>query len=161
MSQNKSVFTKWKNYLKEGLLATYENNGMLVLYHYSNLKAEKIELDPDYFLSHRSTFSRREYEISQVPRTFFYVDLDQAEKIVKSNRTLYGVKVPLKQIYNLHLDPDNIKEQSIPKGAYFVDYNKVLETIKENYNGVFYKLPTMDVVAWFRPIIVQKIMEEE
>ena len=160
MNNNKSVFAKWKKYLNEGQLSSYEINGKIPLYHYSQANVEELELDPEYFLSHRNTFSKREFESSQVPRTFFYVDLDQAERIVKSNRSLYGVEVPADEVYNLHLDPDKIKEQSVPRGAFFVDYNNVLETIRENYNGVFYKLPNMDVVAWFQPITVQKLTEE-
>jgi len=151
-----SFFNNWKKFLNEGNLEDYNQPGQIVLYHYSRENTDSLLLDPKYFLSHRSSFSRREHERSQVPRTFFYVDLDHAEKIVKSNRTLYTTAVPLGEIYNLKKDPEGILAASKHPQAHFIDYNKVLLTVKENYKGVFYDVGSFDVVAWFEPIEVNK-----
>ena len=86
----------------------YNRGGETMLYHFSNADVDTISLDPEHFLSHRNSYSKREYERSQVPRTFFYVDLDHAERIVKSGRKLYSVSVPHDEIYDLKQDPEGI-----------------------------------------------------
>jgi hypothetical protein len=149
---------EWKEFLSEGELASYLADGAVSLYHYSSTDADELVLDPNYFLSHRNSFSRREYERSQVPRTFFYVNLDESETILKHQK-LYETKVAGEKIYNLYKDPEKILKASRQPGAYFVDYNKAFNTIKENYEGVYYKTPGFDVVAWFKPIKVQRARE--
>ena len=84
------------------------------------------------------------------------MDLDHAERIVKSNRILYTLTVPSGEIYNLKKDPEGILAASKHPQAYFIDYNKVLDTVKENYKGVFYDVGSFDVVAWFEPVKVHK-----
>jgi len=149
-----------KKFLLERKLIDYGESGTLELYHFSPTSASELTLDPERFLSGRSTFSKREYEKSQVPRTFFYVDVEQAEAIVKSGRKLYKTTVPSTLVYDLYEDRDGIKRKSVQPGAFFVDFNKVFDTIKENYKGVFYKLPSFDVVAWFDFITVERHEEE-
>ena len=149
-----------KKFLMERKLEDYSDSAVLKLYHFASVDNDSLTLDPEHFLSGRSTFSKREYEKSQVPRTFFYLDLDHAEKIVKSGRTLYTASVPSALVYDLSQDPQDIIKNSVQPGAFFVNYNTVFETIKENYKGVFYKLPNFDVVAWFEPIEVHKQKEE-
>jgi len=149
-----------KKFLLERKLADYSASATLKLYHFAPVDQEAITLDPERFLSGRSAFSKREYEKSQVPRTFFYLDIDHAERIVKPGRSLYTTTVPTTLVYDLNQDPDDIIKKSVQPGAFFVNYNTVFETIKENYKGVFYKLPNFDVVAWFEPIEVHKEKEE-
>ena len=151
---------QWKEFLKEGELSSYLTDGAVKLYHYSGADKPELTLDPEYFLSHRNSFSKREYERSQVPRTFFYVNLDESEKILK-HKNLYETRVSGEKIYNLYKDPDGVLESSKQPGAFFVDYNKVFNTIKENYEGAYYKTPNFDVVAWFNPIKVQRSEEEK
>ena len=147
---------KWNKFLNEGNLKDYDLGGVIPLYHYSKSDADTIVLDPKHFLSHRNSYSKKEYERSQVPRTFFYLDPSQAENIVAQSRTLYTTKVPASSVYNLKKDPDEILKKSSPPGAFFVDYNKVFDTIKENYQGVFYDVGSFDVIAWFEPLSVDK-----
>tara|TARA_R100000152_G_C6708533_1_gene136586 strand:- start:23 stop:499 length:477 start_codon:yes stop_codon:yes gene_type:complete len=149
-----------KKFLMERNMSDYADKAVLSLYHFSPVNKDTLVLDPEHFLSSRSTFSKREYEKSQVPRTFFYLDLDHAESIVKPGRTLYKTTVPSSHVYDLSKDPENIVKNSVQPGAFFVDYNKVFNAIKENYNGAFYKLPNFDVVVWFQPIEVHKHEEE-
>jgi len=149
-----------KKFLLERALTDYGESAALKLYHFAPVDKESLTLDPERFLSGRNTFSKREYEKSQVPRTFFYLDLDHAEKIVKPGRSLYTTTVPSSLVYDLSHDPEGIIKKSVQPGAFFVNYNTVFETIKENYKGVFYKLPNFDVVAWFEPIEVSKHKEE-
>jgi len=152
----KNIFKLWNRFLKEAALSDYENDAQLTLYHYSRADSEKLVLDPEHFLSGRNSFSKREYEKSQVPRTFFYLNTEQAEPIVKSGRNLYAVKVNPSDIYDLKSDPEGIIDASRPPGAFFIDYNKVFNTIKKEYKGAYYGTPNFDVVAWFEPVQVNK-----
>ena len=152
----KEIFELWNKFLKEASLSDYGEGNQVTLYHYTRADEDKLVLDPDRFLSGRNSFSKREYEKSQVPRTFFYLNTEQAEPIVKSGRNLYTVKVNSSDIYDLKSDPEGIIEASRPPGAFFVDYNKVFNTIKEEYKGAYYGTPSFDVVAWFEPVQVNK-----
>ena len=148
----KDIFKLWNRYLKEATLSDYEQGDRLTLYHYSRADSDKLILDPEHFLSGRNSFSKREHEKSQVPRTFFYLDPAQAEPIVKSGRNLYTVSVNPSDIYDLKSDPKGIITSSRQPGAFFVDYNKVFNTIKREYKGAYYGTPSFDVVAWFESI---------
>jgi len=159
MSDQDSYTKDWKSFLGEVLQVVGGNNA--ALYHFAKTKADSLLLDPAYFLSQRSTFSRNEYEKSQVPRVFFYVDPTEVEQIVRPGRTLYSVEVSADDIYDLSADPDEIKKASVQPGAFFVDYNRVFETIKQDYKGAYYRTPNFGVVVWFEPIEVQSLKEEE
>ena len=148
----KDIFKLWNRYLKEDTLSDYEQGDRLTLYHYSRADSDRLILDPEHFLSGRNSFSKREYEKSQVPRTFFYLDPAQAEPIVKSGRNLYTVSGNPSDIYDLKSDPEGIITSSRQPGAFFVDYNKVFNTIKREYKGAYYGTPSFDVVAWFESI---------
>ena len=50
-------------------------------------------------------------ETSSVPRVFFYVNLDDVEKIVVGGRILYTTEVPANQIYDLKTDPEGYIKQ--------------------------------------------------
>ena len=42
-----------------------------------------------------------------------------------------------------------------------VEWDELMETIREEYGGIFYSLSNFDVVAWFHPIEVERVPEEE
>ena len=103
----------------------------------------------------------KDYDLGGVIPLYHYSKSDadtiaQAENIVAQSRTLYTTQVPASSVYNLKKDPDEILKKSSPPGAFFVDYNKVFDTIKENYQGVFYDVGSFDVIAWFEPLSVDK-----
>ena len=50
-------------------------------------------------------------ETSSVPRVFFYVNLNDVEKIVVGGRVLYSTEVPANQIYDLKTDPEGYIKQ--------------------------------------------------
>ena len=41
------------------------------------------------------------------------------------------------------------------------EWNTLLETIRENYGGVFYDTGRLHIVVWFHPIEVQRAEENE
>ena len=164
----KKLLESFKKLVVETQLEEYDQAGHITLYHYtSKVKDDKMVLEPEYFLTHGSSYSMREREVSRVPRVFFYpsTDPDKTERMIASNRNLFSVDVPIKMIYNLKRDPEGLIEQiahpvfGLRKG---VEWTELLNTIKEKYNGAFYSQPKgIDMIVWFNPIEVQKIERDK
>ena len=158
----KKMIDLFKNYLLEADMSHYELSGKITLYHYARSEEEEIFLDPARF--GESSFSKREKETSRVPRVFFYVDLAQRERYISSGRSLYKVEVNTSDIYNLKEDPSGYVEL-VRHPTYGlrkqIEWDNLLNKIKENYLGVYYSVPNMDVVAWFENISIPKVSEEE
>jgi hypothetical protein len=137
----------------------YDQGGVIPLYHYATPDADSLVLDPHY---KRGSYSTREYEVADTPRVFFYVDPDHQERFFL-NRKLYKVDVPTDRVYDLGEDPEDFIEQvkhpvyGLRKGE---EWNTLLETIREKYDGVFYDTGRLHIVVWFRPIEVQRAEEE-
>jgi hypothetical protein len=162
----KKLITDFKHFLTEAQKSDYESGGELILYHYAPVDAEQIIVDPKYFSDRakRSSFSMREYETSTVPRTFWYVDLDQRERQVSSGRYLYSASVPIGEIYDFRNDPEGHREMhrhpvyGLRKGE---EWNEMLEHIRESYAGIYYSLSNFDVVSLFIPYEATRVPPEE
>jgi len=160
----KNFIKNFKNFLIESELSDYDLGGTMHLYHYSKSDDDELILDPEYFVSNTSSHSRREKEISDIPRVFFYADPNKTEQIISRGygRKLFKVEVPASRVYNLKKDPEDfIKKVKHPtfglrKG---LEWNDLLSAIKEEYDGVFYSIGNPDVVAWFKPIKVKRVEE--
>ena len=67
-------------------------------------------------------------------------------------------------LYDLYTDPEGYKEvirhpvYGLRKG---IELDDLLNKIKEKYSGIFYTSGQIDIVAWFEPITVKKISDEE
>ena len=100
-----------------------------------------------------------------MPRTYFYVDLDDVEKIVVGGRLLYSTEVPISEVYDLKTDPEGyIKKIKHPlyglrKGE---EWTQLLEYIRDEtpYNGLF-RGGSFDAVEWFYPIEIYKVEDTE
>ena len=157
----KKLIENFKEFLTEekARKELYDKGGTMTLYHYAMPDKETLVLDPKY---KRGSYSRREYETADTPRVFFYVDTDHKERFF-INRKLYKVDVPTDQVYDLGADPENFMDQvshpvyGLRKGE---EWNTLLETIRENYGGVFYDTGRLHIVVWFHPIEVQRAEEE-
>jgi len=164
----KKILENFKRLVVEAQLEEYDREGTITLYHYtSRVKDDKMTLDPEYFLTHGSSYSMREREVSRVPRVFFYpsTDPEKTERMITGGSSLFSVDVPTKMIYNLKRDPEGLIEKlvhpvfGLRKG---VEWTELLNTIKEKYNGAFYSQPNgMDMIVWFKPIEVQKIERDK
>ena len=160
----KKILKRFKNFLTEGSLVDYDDHGVMTLYHYSKSPEDELTLNPEFFVSNTSRHTRKEKEVSDVPRVFFYADKNNTEMIIARdyNRKLFKTQVPYAEVYDLKKDPEEyIKEVRHPtyglrKG---MEWNDLLNLIKENYNGVFYSIGKPDVVAWFKPIKVYRMEE--
>lgn len=160
---------RWKSFLLQESIGDYSINGMVRLYHYSRAAADSVELDPKRFLTHRGHYSRNDYNASDVPRVFFYVDLDHAERFIKQGAELFSAKVPAADIYDLTVDPLGLIEKSKPAPYVAPDMDYVLRALAQSsenilpaeasaYRGAYYKTGGMGVVVWFEPIQVKKFL---
>jgi len=147
--------------LNEADLPAYDNNGKVTLYHYAPVKDDKIEVDPSLF--GKQSYSKREKERSSYPRSFFYVNLDQAESQVKQGNTLFTLDIPTNKLYSLKSDPEGIVK-SIRHPTYGfrndIEWTELFKTIHENYLGVYYSTPSMDLVVLFEPVTANKMEKE-
>ena len=162
----KKLLHNFKKFLTEAQMSDYDQAGSLTLYHYAPVDTGQILVDPKYFAdkAKRSSFSMREYETSTVPRTFWYVDLEQKEMQVSSGRHLYQAAIPANRIYDFRNDPEGHKEMhrhpvyGLRKG---VEWNEMLEHIRESYDGIYYSLRSFDVVSLFIPYEATRVGEDE
>ena len=171
----KSLLSGWKNFVIREELSDYSIDEKIRLYHYARSTAPSLVLDPEYFLAKGSSYTRDDFNTSQLPRVFFYTDLDHAEKMVQQEATLYSTTVYASDIYDLQTDPFSLKEKGMryPGIPVSIDYDWILRSLANKipphwesktllpsgaapYSGVFYALPRMDIVVWFKPIEVEK-----
>ena len=168
----KDFLKSWKSYLIQENLEQYGVSGQLELYHFSRGQNDSIVLDPKYFLSDRNTFTRNDFQASNLPRVFFYINLDHAENIVKQSRTLYTTVVDANRVYDITKDPGGLKKEfrHWPTNIYgepnktapaALDMDSLLKNIAESYSGAFYETGGMDIVVWFEPIEVYRVKEKE
>ena len=157
----KKILENFREFLTEAKARKelYDRAGMITLYHYARPDVESLVLDPNY---KRSYYSREDYETATTPRVFFYVDTSHKESYFL-NAHLYSVDVPTDKVYDLGADPENYIQQirhpvyGLRKGE---EWDTLLETIREKYDGVFYDTGRLHVVVWFHPIEVQRTEEE-
>ena len=157
----KDLIENFKEFLTEekARKELYDRGGTMTLYHYATPDQDSLVLDPKY---KRGSYSTREYEVADTPRVFFYVDPDHQESFF-TERKLYKVDVPSDRVYDLGVDPEDFIGQvrhpvyGLRKGE---EWNTLLETIRENYDGVFYDTGRLHIVVWFYPIEVQRAEEE-
>ena len=162
----KKLIKDFKKFLTEAQMSDYDEAGSFTLYHYAPADQEEITVDPKYFAdkAKRSSFTMREYETSTVPRTFWYVDLEQRERQVSSGRHLYQATIPSNRIYDFRSDPEGHKEMhrhavyGLRKG---MEWDEMLEHIRESYDGIFYSLSSFDVVSLFIPYDATKVDKNE
>ena len=167
----KELIDNWRVFLLQESLSDYNVNDKMRLYHYSKSDEQSISLDPEYFLSNRSFYSRRDYNISDVPRVFFYANLDHAERMVKQGSTLFTTFVSASDVYDLNSDPLELKRKTVSSEKPIPDIDQVLRNLSglDNflfpqgtpYKGVFYTSGNMDIVAWFKPIFVEKFDSDD
>ena len=168
----KDFLKSWKSYLIQENLEQYGVSGQLELYHFSRGQNDSIVLDPKYFLSDRNTFTRNDFQASNLPRVFFYINLDHAENIVKQSRTLYTTVVDANRVYDITKDPGGLKKEfrhwptnidGVPNktAPAALDVDSLLKNIAESYSGAFYETGGMDIVVWFEPIEVYRVKEKE
>jgi len=134
----------------------YIKGGMVHLFHYTPYRSPEVELKPERF--GENPWSRREKQSASMQRIYFYLDLRDKESFFSGN-TLYQAVVPASQIYDLATDPEELIGRV--RSAGFFDIDRLLEEVKkEGYKGVYYN-NGMHLVAWFNPIAVTRVEEDD
>lgn len=147
--------------LGEAQIGQYVKAGKVKLYHFAPATNEKIKVDPAMF--GKQSYSRIEKERSSYPRSFFYVDLDQAENQVKPGKTLYTLDIPAKDLYSIAEDPDGLLKQIRHPIYGFrndIEWTKLFKRIHDDYTGAYYSTPMMDLVVLFEPVDAKKMEQE-
>lgn len=147
----------------EANLQAYDSGGTTTLYHYAPVDEESLTVDPNYF--GKQSYSRREKERSSYPRSFYYVNLDQAESEVKSGKKyLYTLEFPTEKLYNIPEDQDGIvKDVRHPTYGFRndIEWTELFKQIHDKgYEGAYYSTPSMDLVVLFEPQEATRMEEE-
>lgn len=140
-------------------LTDYVSENTVTLYHYSKADEDEITLSPEKF--GQNPFTRNDKKLTDYPRTFFYLNLDDTERHFKGGGTpLYSTEVSANEIYNVLKDPLGIKDQIREDNNGALNFDQLLRTIHaKGFNGMYYK-PKRDIVVWFEPITVTKHTKE-
>ena len=128
----KKLFENWNSWVisESSNMSAVVNGGRIDLYHYSKAKQPELVLDPGRFASGRNSWSKREYNISSVPRVFFYADNDKTESFIDQGISApYEVSVAASDIYDLVSDPEGLLSKSISQYATTPDMHKVLQSL--------------------------------
>ena len=152
-----------KKRLVEGLsdYVSAHEPGKLRLFHYTrgpggwwlydDRSPACFELDPAH--PKKMRHSTTEFQKSPYARSFFYLDPDRKEPRVTGR--LYTTDIPAESIYDLCRDPDDYL------GKHGTDYTALLEDIHQNYDGAYYTIGGIPIVAYFEPIEVTKVEETD
>jgi len=167
----KTILEGFRGYIQEADFSKYTQGGSITLYHYMRSPRfgqeveETVVIDPKYFSDPKSRnyYTNKEYQVSSVPRTFWYVDPKQRERQIAQGSTLYTATISADKIYDLREDPDGYKKAvahpiyGLRKGE---EWNTLLEKLREDYEGVFYG-GSFDVVSLFIPYSASRVPKEE
>lgn len=160
---------RFRELLREFRNATLR--GTVTLYHYTRQDAgEKLTLDPKRGSKQTSSYSRNDYSLSTVPRTFYYTDPSKTERIVRTSH-LYSGKVNGSKILDVQdavtlyqSNSDTLK--SLNPNAYAVvqggmkygvlNFDELLRTARKFFDGVYYVTGGIPMVALFVPLRVTR-----
>ena len=148
----KLLLENWRKYI---------DGNSIRLYHYSRFDKESVVLDPQYFLSHRNPYSKRDYAVSAYPRVFFYTDPENIEQQVSAGRNLFYVDVDSSAVYDINRDSEGLKDISKGPYGFTLNFDELFENIVDKgYSGAYYTIENgrIGVVVWFRPIEVKKML---
>lgn len=130
-----------------GVKPEYVNeDGTVNIYRYSHGdRGPTYVIDPSK--ARPQGYSRRDYDQSRVPRTFFYLNTADREANIVGNN-LYAAQVDASQIYNLDQDPAGLKEKHM--WGLTPDYHEIMLAIKKmGFKGISYRAGSMDLINMF------------
>jgi len=162
---------------KDKLSDFVKSDGSVALYHYSNkLEGDTAVLKPQVAKEKAGSYSNSDWQASEVPRVWFYLNRGDKEKFFHGT-DLYKTSVDAKRIYDIRNDPDNLIPKVKEESDYFninellkyiAGYERVkidpdsweseLKKTKESkYDGVFYLAGGIPMINWFENISVKKV----
>lgn len=159
---------KLKDLIKEEITLS----GSVKLYHYTqNEMGDSVILDPQIAIKNKSFWTNNDYKISDVPRVFYYTDLNKTERMVKT-KNLYVGEVNGSNILNLtdsvneyvnnpnsleakNKDVFNMIKHSMNYNVLNID--SLLRMAKQKFIGVYYVTGGLPIVNLFVPLTVKKM----
>ncbi len=166
----KRILNEWRRFLLNENLqrADYIKDGKIKLYHFSSRSAlqnvDSFEVDPKFFIKFRGSYSKNEYNTSNVPRTFFYTDIGKGrtEPRISSSPHLFTAEIDASRIYDFKKDPEdywNKYRHPIYGMRKWEDWNPMLEDIRSKYDGIFYTIGrgSIPIVSLFKKIEVKRM----
>lgn len=115
------------------------------LKHFST-ETDLKEINPKYFA--KNCFTLNDYKLSNIPRSFFYVNNSQIENRFKG-QTKYTAIIDSDKLYNITENKLNIQ---------FSNINELLTIVKrKRYLGVIYNINDLQIANIFKSIQVRKI----
>lgn len=141
--------------------------GVIRLFHFHGgkfAKEDSFMIDPQHFVKNFQSYSRRDWETSMYPRSFYYTDPEDIESSLMSGKQLFYVDVPASGIYdfkndsslNQYLKKHRHKIYGLRKG---VEWEDVFNELGSNHDGIFYTLGENGppVVAYFKPLEAKRM----
>ncbi len=168
MNLNGRKLVKLKDLIKEEITLS----GSVKLYHYTqNEMGDSVILDPQIAIKNKSFWTNNDYKISDVPRVFYYTDLNKTERMVKT-KNLYVGEVNGSNILNLtdsvneyvnnpnsleakNKDVFNMIKHSMNYNVLNID--SLLRMAKQKFIGVYYVTGGLPIVNLFVPLTVKKM----
>ncbi len=149
--------------------------GKTQLYHYTKYDLGDIAvLSPEETVKNRMSWSMRDYKRSDVPRVFYYLDLENTERdivslskylytsfidgreIIKINNAIQSYRNNPEDLYANYPDVFNAVKGFVDKGS--INFDLLLEDVRKIFKGAYYKFDNgMEVVILFQPLEVYKI----
>lgn len=120
------------------------------LYHPSNKKFDIIKVK--YF--GKNWYTRNDYKVSGVKRTFWYLTPNIPEKRFQNCRYIYMIDINEQKLYDLRKDPKNLSEK-------YPNVNDLLIHLKKYYLGAIYKPTTWNLIIIFEDMKPKKIIERK
>jgi len=140
------------------------------LYTYSSKDADQLEIDPKKF--GHNPYTKKDKNVSDVPRSFFYLNPKEKEPMFGKSHSLYMAEVASDGIYSLITDPLKLKDK-FRNEIGRVDLDELMKFVSgwrmkssgwektgtPIAQGLFYNAG-FDVVIWFSKIVVDKVPED-
>lgn len=160
----KELFENFRRFIERDQSATE----MMTIYHFTDSDKPELVIDPLKAQQNPNPHSKNEWNTSMVPRTFFYVDLEDKESFFNSSH-LYSTRIPAEEVYVLREDKKGLLKQVADEYGR-IDFDEFFRVISgwSIENGSWVKGPGisdyllyelnngMKVLTAFIPVVVKK-----
>lgn len=153
-------FKLWLENLMQSVPPQFiDSDGLVDLYRYSRSpRGASYLIDPAKTTNSRNMYSLRDYKTLSVPRTFFYLDIDEKESMIGNN--LYHARFPAKDIYNITNDPLGYVAKTQAQNFGALNFDMLISNLmNDGYKGIYYKT-NFHVINLFVPVVGQATTEE-
>lgn len=169
------LFEEYQSIDKLNSVSDVTLKGDIQLFHYTGKDlGDNVILSPEESIKNRLSWSMSEYRRSDVPRVFYYLDLEKTERdiatmskflytgfvdgldILKVNDAISEYQKNPEELLNINPNAFSAVKEFLDKGG--INYDLLLESIKKLFKGAYYKFADgTEVVIMFYPLKTFKI----